>query len=546
MSEPNTQLERPPSADDLVAFFPRRDDDGTDVLAPVREVTLLEDRAQVLRRGKVKLSKGVHRLFVDDVAPVLQDLSLRAELSCSTDMARVTDVHALRAMRVTRAQQPEDIQHLRKLLDEQHQAFCDAQEDRRQAEERLEQLTVILEQGLAEMPQDASWGHLNLEAWNQTLTALFERSASLDDAVLDAFFQEEELRESLDVLLQKLRVALRIEHLFTARLVVDVTCDEDCEVDLDVHYVVPNAMWRPMHRIQLKQGAGDDDKSRLRVHCDAAIWQRTGEDWAGAQLSFSTARASLGVRPPLLDDDLLQAQRKQDEVVAEVRTAPKQRGGQGRASSAVQLDGVDDGGVSQHLKCNAPMTVKADGGMARAPLFSFESDADVELWAAPEQTQAVFKRCFADHTGPSPLLPGPVELFGDHGPVGRCEITYVAPGERFELGFGPDAGLRVVRDVTQLRPTRDDELDAHKNIRTQVKLFLSNLDDEEKSIVVSERIPVSEMEQVQVDLIDDKTKPTPKVDDDGICTWRIVVPPFGQARLLLGHRIRAHPDVRGL
>ena len=38
--------------------------------APVHKVTLLEDRAQVQRAGKVTLKAGQNRLFVKDVAPV--------------------------------------------------------------------------------------------------------------------------------------------------------------------------------------------------------------------------------------------------------------------------------------------------------------------------------------------------------------------------------------------------------------------------------------------------------------------------------------------
>ncbi|MCP4660048.1 MAG: hypothetical protein GY856_31995, partial [bacterium] len=46
--------------------------------APAAEVTLLEDRAQILRRGTVALPAGRVILRVADVAPVLSDKSLSA------------------------------------------------------------------------------------------------------------------------------------------------------------------------------------------------------------------------------------------------------------------------------------------------------------------------------------------------------------------------------------------------------------------------------------------------------------------------------------
>ena len=41
--------------------------------APVFAVTLLEDRAQVRRMGKVNLTPGLWRVRVEQVAPVLSD-----------------------------------------------------------------------------------------------------------------------------------------------------------------------------------------------------------------------------------------------------------------------------------------------------------------------------------------------------------------------------------------------------------------------------------------------------------------------------------------
>ncbi|MCA9687369.1 MAG: DUF4140 domain-containing protein, partial [Myxococcales bacterium] len=47
---------------------------------PVVEVTLLEDRALVVRRGVVELAVGRTQLRVDGVAPVLVDKTLNATL----------------------------------------------------------------------------------------------------------------------------------------------------------------------------------------------------------------------------------------------------------------------------------------------------------------------------------------------------------------------------------------------------------------------------------------------------------------------------------
>jgi len=62
---------------------------------PIVEVTLMEDRAHVVRRGPVQLPGGQARLRVNQVAPVLSDKTLSATLA-ENAKASVVDVQILR------------------------------------------------------------------------------------------------------------------------------------------------------------------------------------------------------------------------------------------------------------------------------------------------------------------------------------------------------------------------------------------------------------------------------------------------------------------
>src|SRR5207248_8315510 len=70
-------------------------------------------------------------------------------------------------------------------------------------------------------------------------------------------------------------------------------------------YQVPNAGWRPQYRAALDSGT-----SRVELERQAAIMQRTGEDWRGVSLRLSTGAPrsaqivdpstwQLVMRPPL-------------------------------------------------------------------------------------------------------------------------------------------------------------------------------------------------------------------------------------------------------
>lgn len=63
-------------------------------------------------------------------------------------------------------------------------------------------------------------------------------------------------------------------------------------------------------------------------------------------------------------------------------------------------------------------------------------------------TQVVLKS-EQSNTAQFPILAGPVDLLRVTELVGKTEIGFVAPGEKFALGWGPDAAMRVQRTQTE-------------------------------------------------------------------------------------------------
>ena len=144
-----------------------------------------------------------------------------------------------------------------------------------------------------------------------------------------------------------------------------------------------------------------------------------------------------------------------------------------------------------------------------------------------------------------PLLAGPVDLIRDAGLAGRTSVLYIAPGERFELGWGPDPSLRVHRRDERL----EDEsrmLSAWTTQRHKVTLRLSNIGDEQKIVHVKECVPVSEIEKVQISVHPDETTSRARPDVNGFLDWTVTLQPFGHDSVTLRYDIKKHDDVRGL
>lgn len=549
-----------PARLELIERFPPMRTDLEPISAPIAEVTLLEDRAQVRRSARLAVRAGQQRLVIEGVAPVLQDVSVQATVVGGTAGARVADVMVQRAMRIVRHSKPESI----RLIDDEirvlQRSIEDSTELRERCVRRLEAVMEMLQHASSEVPQDAAWGRVDTRSWEEGFGRLFDQSHELARRWLEAGWQiEDATRELSNAELRRQSLA-RPDHSVVAWLELEVVAECAGEVELAVEYVVPNALWRPLHLVRLVEREGGASAA-LVVESQAAVWQNTGEDWTDVALVCSTAQGSLGIEPPLLDDDLLQARKRADQVVVEQREVEIQRAGVGGGGSgggpgggaprAVELPGVDDGGEVQNLRALEPVTVPSDGRPAFVRLFTFEdSESTARLVVVPELAERVFLEVRGQNRSASPLLAGPVELVRQSGSVGWTQTLFVAPGEPFELGFGPQHEVRVKRDARVVREVVDP-VDQWRRRQSQVQLFVSNLTDTPRTLHITERVPVSELEHVRVSLLSQlEVSATTRLtsdawtqDADGLCRLEVTLDAYSQRTLRLCWELAVAPGV---
>lgn len=528
--------------------------------APIVAVTVLEDRASITRRATLSVAAGQQQLTIERVSCVLADKTLFAtamtslprsggEPEASVNRARVLDVRVERYLAPVRPNATGD-QPLA-VLREQHAELI-ARRDAASARYHAAQTEVaaiaeIVEAAMSDLAISAARG-LAPDGVAAQLAELDRADAAAREASVAAELDAEETRRLLDRLAARIRLAEVETHEQAARLIVDLVADTASDVVLTIGYVVPGAAWRPYHRAVL---AG----AQVEWQTTACVWQSTGEDWVDAALTFSLERPSLGVEPPDLGDDELRTRKRADQVVVEAREQAHQTTGLG-ASGPAQVPGIDDGGLGLTLSA-ASATVRSDGMPHRVPVGSFSTAAQLSLVAIPLRSPWVHLRARIVNTGTLPLLAGPVDLVMSSGYVGRAEVGFVAAGEKFYVGFGPESDLRLHREETT---ERDDGLLGGSTQTIRIAVRLSNLGGDKRVIELTERIPISEVEQVQIEagapdayLLEDEpggeeiTQVTARaLDERGMVTWSVELPPFGRRAVTLQYKIKSSRGVAGI
>jgi uncharacterized protein (TIGR02231 family) len=513
-----------------------------DLDAPVSTVTLLEDRAQVQRMAKVTLTAGLWRVHIDRVAPVLSDKSLRAEFSDQTSGTRVNDVRVRRRMLIKEADRTGLVEELKTEWRSQFDQYHELTENRQYLEDQFDQIGTILAKALQELPVDAAWGQVDPMAWRSQLQPLFQRMRDTRSEILNTYHAQEKLKAAIERLVKRIQAEARPDQIFTAHLEADLAIASTGEYELAFDYVVPNAFWRPYHQAQLQMG----EEAQLTFRTDGCVWQNTGEDWQNVNLVFSTARASLGTEPSLLTDDLLNIREKSKRIAVELRDQTVKTTGLGADTrpNAIDLPGVDDGGEVRTLRAPKKASIPSDGNPYRVPLFQFQSLAKIEHVLMPEIALQVVLKSEQTNNATLPILAGPVDLVRSTEYIGRTTVSFIAPQEKFALGWGTDAAMRVQRTESQKR--EKNHLTQWNTTTNTINIFLSNIGDENRKIAMTERVPVSELEKVKVEVVQDETSDLLQPDANGFCHWHLHLPAYSHAKVILVYKIAAAPDVEGL
>ncbi|MGW2085095.1 DUF4139 domain-containing protein [Streptomyces sp. NPDC001880] len=115
----------------------------------------------------------------------------------------------------------------------------------------------------------------------ERLAGLHKRLIELEEALRDA---EHELTVAADRLDRASTDAPPAHVETTVCAVLSLDGAGDGEVELELEYGVPGAVWVPAYRLTHRQG---DDSGRLVL--GASVAQRTGEDWTGVRIALATA-----------------------------------------------------------------------------------------------------------------------------------------------------------------------------------------------------------------------------------------------------------------
>ena len=331
---------------------------------------------------------------------------------------------------------------------------------------------------------------------------------------------------------------------------------------LSVTYRVSGASWRPTYDAKLDTG-GASRKPALDLVRRAEITQRTGEDWSDVALAVSTTRALRGAQAPDL----------QPERIAFWEPPIPMAAGAARREAAPMAKSMQMDAARDRLAAPAPpasmpvqaeeqqatlsadawqasflvpgrISVPADGASKNFALATRRYEPALIVKSAPELDPTAYLEAHIENAEDAPLLPGSVSVQRDGAFVGRGSIGVIAPGEGFDLGFGADDRVKVVRVPVKKKENEPTWYNQSKVDAREFKTTVRNLHDFPIRATIVDRIPFSENTAITVELLPQTTAPTEKQvgDKRGVMAWSYELKPQEQKEIRLGWRMKWPAD----
>ena len=516
-----------------------------DAASAIDTVTVDPDGASVTRVITLDLPSGDNTLVARDFPLTLDPSSLRVEGEAGTKLT-IGAIDARPPRQVTPVNLPEIDKRIEALKDQRADldGTISAAEARRKFAERFAEASPA---GLGEKGEARP-----LDEWRAAFAAVSDEVAKADTAIRDA----QRKQRDIDREIARLEQDRNTKPPSKLEVRIDLAALASTKATLRVTYSVKKARWTPLYDARLDTGTRDR-KPSIELVRRAEITQSTGEDWSNVTLGVSTVRTARGGAAPDLNSLIVQyPQVPRPQMLGGVADARRSMAlAPAPASEAVdnlakkeksdEQQAVAEVGTFQaSFRIPGRVSVGANEGAKSLRIASATITPDLVIRSAPVIDPTAFLEASFLQNEDAPLLPGRVSIYRDGMFVGRGKMASAGKDETVRLGFGADDKIKIERAVLKRNEGSAGLIVTSKTDERAFRTTVRNGHDFAIKIAVEDQLPVSENEEIAVEMLPSTTPPTTTNvhDKRGVLEWAFEAKPGEFKEINFAWRLRWPKD----
>jgi uncharacterized protein (TIGR02231 family) len=499
------------------------------------EVTVYRDRAEVVKEATVLLSPGANSVEFADLPFGVEQDTLRVSAVGTPATIGAIEVRERADEPVKTPEWLAAQAEVRRIESE----IAAIDQARAVGTELRSFLKSVGEVTATTQARDIGDGRGDPATIGAVYTLLETKLGTLGRESLDRGTKRRELSEELTVAHARLDTLRPSGAIRSRSAIVEVEARSSGKLTLRLAYLAPGSSWRPSYRATLDAATGE-----VTLISEGVVQQSTGEDWSDIQLQLSSASPSVGVEPPMLVSWVLRPavvgfvegdvmERVVARAVADapvpgryyqnvLELAP---GIQDGAEPAVQEQGtIIRSAYNVAFRVPGVSSVPADGSDHRVVLVQQTLAANLVHRTVPGLEDRAYLTAVTTSPKDYPLLAGRVRAFVGGAYLGSFPLKDTGPGVELTLPFGIDNRIEIVRVPEPQMKGRSGITGRYRTVERTHRTLIHNLLGRETTLVLEERLPVSEDERIEVKL---GTGTTPGFKDSprrpGVKLWTLTL-----------------------
>ena len=529
----------------------------------IESVTVFPQAAEITRLAKVKIEAGSHVVVLSDLPAGLYPDSVRVQGEATAKL----EIGSVDARRFFPPQDNALGDSARKQLEtelEAQQVQHTNLEEAAQAADVQKSLMVNLAGLPAHVSVPSGAGSLpNSAEWGQMFSMIGEKIIEANSRIQGIRLEMRKVDKKIEELQRQLSTTPLAPQEMT-ELRINVASDAPLEATLRIRYQISGASWFPLYDVRLETG-NKDEAPKLAIARRARVQQTTGEDWTNVALTLSTTQPEQGTNAPGLEPLVVNY-----EPDRPVPTALLKRKKEADGQQPEEEQGFAAGGLAESTDAAAPaLAAPKPVSVAQAQAVVVEQGFQAIYQINGQQSVKSGdgdKKVLIDHMDFEPLLTirtvpkiqalgylyakfklaegvrllgGQASLFRDGVFVGNSDMDSISGDVEHEIGFGVDDLVKVKFATLERKTGESGIISTSTTDDRQFKINVKNLHERPISVRVIDQIPVSENEEIKVDLSPNTTKPTVIGLDDrrGVLAWDLKLEPAEEQEIALGFQV---------
>ena len=531
------------------------------VSSKINHVTVYLNGAQVKRKGRITLKKGINTLFFENVSPYLNAKTIQV-----SGLGDYIILDSKKSIKYPKPEETKDIPNKNvQLIAKMRDSIKDLNFKRNGISAKLNHLNTERKYLMA-----------NKIYYKDTLPVLKQSLAYLRKQLFEISEMEQKLKKQnndIQELIREINGRINVLNNYQRnkrpknkkkpihQIEVTVQAQKDLSGSMTVSYFVNNASWSPSYDIRVK-----NINSPVELTMKGTVYQNTGEDWENVKLTLSTNNPYKNKVKPELSIWYINYYNPNIGYYKDANGRPKKA--RIAKTNAVTLSevSVEDserttGNSFQYTP--APAAVRSTNYTVKNQMmanveydinlrYTIEADNRAHLVAvSQEKTKANYVHYLVPKYDRESylvaqlvdweeldLLPSKANLYYEGSYIGETRINPTANDTLF-ISLGNDRNVRIKR-VKDKEKSRDKVFSNRKSTTISYDLLIKNMGTRTHKIIVEDHLPVSKDKSIVVTL---ENKSRAKFNEkNGMMTWNFTLKGKATKKLKYTYKVEYDND----